>query len=54
MFELRYNLALAHLALGNRPGASSQYNILKVGNPELANELFGILHSDKIVVVPKN
>lgn len=54
MFEYRYNLAITHLSLRNKAGAISQYNILKVGNPELADRLFRILFRDKIVVVPKN
>jgi len=54
MLVSRYNLALVQLLLRNKAGAISQYNILKVENPELAAQLYTTMFSDKIVVVPKN
>jgi len=54
MFVSRYNLGLTQFALRNKAGAISQYNILKVENPQLASRLYNIIFSDKIVVVPKN
>ena len=49
--ELRFNLALSQLALGNREGALSQYRILKVDSPKLAEDLYRILYKDQVVSV---
>jgi tetratricopeptide (TPR) repeat protein len=50
-YELRYNLAVAELARQNRAAAISQYNILKTGDPRLANKLYRMIFSDKLLSV---
>ncbi|MDM7923413.1 MAG: tetratricopeptide repeat protein [Pyrinomonadaceae bacterium] len=49
--ELRLNLAIVQLAMQNRAGALSQYNMLKTSNPKMAQELYRILFRDKVVYV---
>ena len=51
IYEIRYNLAIAQLALKNKAGAVSQYNILKTGDPKLAEQLARVLYADKLVFV---
>jgi tetratricopeptide (TPR) repeat protein len=49
--DIRYNLALAHLANRNKEGAISQYRILKTDNPRLAARLYRIIFRDRLVSV---
>jgi len=49
--SLRYNLAMALTAANNRPGALSQYNLMKEKDPKLADELYRYLYRDKILFV---
>jgi tetratricopeptide (TPR) repeat protein len=49
--EIRYNLAIAELARRNRAAATSQYNIIKAADPELAGKLYRMLHGDKVLFV---
>jgi Flp pilus assembly protein TadD len=48
---IRFNLAIAQLAAGNREGAISQYRLLKTDDPKLAAQLYRILFSGKVVSV---
>lgn len=41
--RLRFNLAMSYLAARNRPGALSQYNLIKQSNPDLAGTLYRAL-----------
>lgn len=49
--DIRYNLALAHLANRNKAGAISQYRILKVDRPRLAARLYRVMYRDRLVSV---
>ncbi len=49
--ELRFNLAVAQLANGNKEGALSQYRVLKVEDAKLADQLYRILFHDKVIFV---
>jgi superkiller protein 3 len=49
--DARFNLALAQLAIQNKPGALSQYRFLSESDPELAQELYRIIYRDKLVFV---
>jgi len=51
VFEIRYNLALAHLARGNKAAAISQYNLIKTGDRKLADQLYRVLQGDKVISV---
>lgn len=51
--EIRFNLAACYLALGNRPGALSQYNLLKTSHPETAKQLYQALFKKYVVQVNK-
>ena len=54
LLEMRFNLAVAQLALRNRAAAISQYNIIKAGNPKLADKLYRMLHGDRVLFVNDN
>jgi Flp pilus assembly protein TadD len=49
--EMRFNLAIAQLASGNKEGAISQYRILKDSNAKLAKQLYQILFRNSVVSV---
>jgi tetratricopeptide (TPR) repeat protein len=49
-YEIRYNLAIAQLSLRNRAAAISQYNILKTGDPKLADRLYRIISRNTVLV----
>jgi Flp pilus assembly protein TadD len=49
--ELRYNLAIAQLALRNRAGALGQYKLLQESSPSMADRLSRILFRDKLIFV---
>jgi tetratricopeptide (TPR) repeat protein len=49
--QLRYNLALSLTASDDRAGALSQYNLMKTNSPDLADQLYRALYSDKIIYV---
>jgi tetratricopeptide (TPR) repeat protein len=49
--ELRYNLAMSLSAADDRAGALSQYNLMKAKSPGLADQLYRVLYSDKIIYV---
>jgi len=51
LFEFRFNLAIAQLALRNKAAAISQYNIIKTGDPKLADQLYRMLNGDKVLSV---
>jgi len=51
VFEMRYNLALAQLARGNKAAAISQYNIIKTGDRKLADQLYRVLQGDRVLSV---
>jgi Flp pilus assembly protein TadD len=51
VLEMRYNLALAQLARGNKAAAISQYNIIKTGDRKLADQLYRVLQGDRVVSV---
>jgi tetratricopeptide (TPR) repeat protein len=48
---VRYNLALAQMAIKNRPGAISEYNFLKTSDPALAEKVYQMLTRDQILSV---
>jgi Flp pilus assembly protein TadD len=47
----RFNMAIADMAMRNREGALSQYNLLKQSNPKLAGQLYNMMFADKVLVV---
>ena len=47
----RFNMALADIAMRNREGAISQYNLIKESDPKLAGKLYNMMFADKILVV---
>jgi Flp pilus assembly protein TadD len=49
--QLRYNLAMSLTATNDRAGALSQYNLMKGNSPDLADQLYRVLYSDKIIYV---
>jgi len=49
--ELRYNLAICLTAGNNRIGALSQYDMMKVKDPALAEKLYRQIYRDKIIYV---
>jgi Flp pilus assembly protein TadD len=49
--DVRFNLALAQLAIRDKPGALSQYKLLSDSDPKLAQELYRAIYSDKILFV---
>jgi tetratricopeptide (TPR) repeat protein len=49
--ELRFNLAIAHLANRNRDAAIIHYNFLKNSNPPLAEELYKSIYADNVIFV---
>ena len=51
--EIRFNLAVAQLAMRNRDGAISQYRLIKERNSELANQLFQIIFQGKVLSVDR-
>jgi Flp pilus assembly protein TadD len=52
--EVRYNLGITQLRLGNKPGAISQYKMLRELSPEKAQQLYRIIYQDKLVFVGDN
>ena len=48
---VRFNLAIAQLAGGNREGALSQYKMLQTESRELADKLFQVLFRGKVVSI---
>ena len=48
---LRFNLAVAQFASGNKPAAVSQYRMIKSNDAELATKLYYMLYRDKVVSV---
>lgn len=51
--RLRYNLGVSYLATKNRPGALSQYNLIKGSDPVLAGKLYRSLYQRYILDVRK-
>jgi Flp pilus assembly protein TadD, contains TPR repeats len=49
--NIRFNLGIAQLADRNKPGALSQYKMLAESDPDLAQKLYRIIYSDKLVFV---
>jgi len=49
--DARFNLALAQLAIRDKPGALSQYKFLSESDPKLAQELYRIIYRDKLLFV---
>lgn len=49
--DTRFNLAVAELAIQNKPGALSQYKFLSESDPEMAQELYRIIYRDKLLFV---
>lgn len=47
----RFNMAVAEMADRDRPGALSQYNLLKRSDPKLADKLYQMMFADKLVAV---
>ncbi|HKX82813.1 MAG TPA: tetratricopeptide repeat protein [Pyrinomonadaceae bacterium] len=47
----RYNLGMAQIANKNRPGALSQYRLLKESDPKLAKKLYPLLYGHLLVSV---
>jgi len=47
--QLRFNLAVAEMAVKNRSGVISQYNMLKKSDPEMAKRLYSLMFSDQVV-----
>ena len=49
--DARFNLALAQLAIRDKPGALSQYKFLSESDPKLAQELYKVIYKDKLLFV---
>ena len=49
--KYRFNLAVAEMAVRNREGAFSQYNLLKRSDPALADKLYRMMFADNLVYV---
>ena len=51
--QVRFNLAMAQIAMKNKAGALSQYHFLEESSPKLAEELSRLLFADKVIFVGK-
>jgi tetratricopeptide (TPR) repeat protein len=47
----RFNMALTEIAVRDRPGALSQYNLLKRSDPKLGDQLYKMIFADQLVAV---
>lgn len=52
--EVRFNLGMTQLLLRNKPGAISQYKLLRELSPESAKKLYRAIYGDKILFVGDN